>query len=214
MNQNPCRERGRVNGWGCWSLALALIATFASSAGAQSVLLTEIYNSGVLNLGSNQTLQMTIVNNNNVSDPALPNLPASEEACTVYAQFLDGNGNVLQKQQQTLQPGQNFSISQSGQQTVQARVDVSPGTASGFAAALADQCVVSTEILNSSSAADLFAPLSRSTSPPPEKDCRRSCARDCAYLCKPIPTGVRRACEQCNQNCESNCGARDDLGPR
>jgi hypothetical protein len=172
MNQNPNRDRGRVSGRWCLSLAVALIASSASSAGAQSVLFTEIYNSGVLNLGPDQTLQLTIVNNNNVSDPALPNLPASEEVCTVYAEFLDGNGNVLQKQQQTLPPGQNFSFSVNGPQTVQARVDITPGTSSGFASGIADQCVVSTEILNgSSSDAALFPPLFQSLALPPPSQC-------------------------------------------
>ena len=205
MNQNPNRERGRVSGWWCLSLALVLIASSASSAGAQSVLFTEIYNSGVLNLGPDQTLRLTIVNNNNVSDPALPNLPASEEACTVYAQFLDGNGNVLQKQQQTLQPGQNFSFSQSGQQTVQARVDVSPGTVSGFAAALADQCVVSTEILNTSSVDPLlFPPLSRGKIHPPRRDCNKSCDSDCDS-CKDVPANARVICKVCSTSCRAGC---------
>ena len=201
--------------WQSVAAAIALLAAISTSARAQTTGYTEIYNSGVLTLGSDESLRVTIVNNNNVSDPALPNLPASEEACACVALFLDGNGNVLQKEEQTLQPGQNFSFTQSGQPTVQARVDISPGTSSGFAAGVAHQCVVSTEIVNTAS--DdllLFAPLSRSVSPSPENICERSCARDCAYLCRPIPSGVRRACGQCNRDCRSNCDARDDLGPR
>jgi hypothetical protein len=189
------------------ALAIALFATLASAASAQfGSSFTEIYNSGVLTLGVGQSLQLTIVNNNNVADPALPNLPTSEESCTFVAQFLGANGNTLQKQQQTLTPGQSFSIVQSGQSTLQARVDVSPGTTSGFASGIASQCVVSTEILNGSSSDPvLFAPLFRSVSPQSPNDCQSKCFNDCAYLCRPIVGGVRRACGQCREKCEASC---------
>ena len=184
--------------WGFVIFAIFLWAGMAAPARAQTPGFTEIYNSGLLNLGPDETLQLTIVNNNNVSDPALPTLPTSEESCAFVAQFLDANGNVLQKQQQTLQPGQNFSFSQSGQSSVQARVDITPGTASGFARPIADQCVVSDQILNTSSAdADLFAPLSRTELRAGVDQCRRRfCEDDCKLSCR-----TRR----CENNCMSFC---------
>jgi len=207
MNQGHTLIVGRIKSWLHLALAMALVAAFASSASAQSVL-TEIYNSGVLTLGTDESLQLTIVNNNNVSDPALPNLSNSAESCAFVAQFLDANGNTLQKQQQTLQPGQNFSFSQSGQTTVQARVDVSPGTSSGFGEGISSQCVVTSAVVNTS-AADvvLFAPLSRTDIPPSSGDCKNACFNDCAYLCRPVPTpsGVRAECGKCRKACEAEC---------
>ena len=199
MNQDLTRVKSRVSrGW-CWSLTLALLAYFASSASAQSVLFTEIYNSGVLTLGPDESLQLTIVNNNNVSDPALPTASTSVESCTVVAQFLDGNGNTLQKQQQTLQPGQSLALSQSGQSTIQARVDVSPGTASGFARAIADQCVVSDEILSTSSPdAVVMAPLTQTRT----KEDKKTCVSDCAKFCRDNPEIPRYLClTTCKPNC-------------
>ena len=180
------------------ALAILLCAGTGARANAQATGFTEIYSSGLLTLGPDESLQLTIVNNNNVSDPALPTLPTSEESCAFVAQFLDANGNVLQKQQQTLQPGQNFSFSQGGQSSVQARVDITPGTASGFARPIADQCVVSDQILNTSSAdADLFAPLSRTELRAGVDQCRRRfCEDDCKLSCR-----TRR----CENNCVSFC---------
>ena len=184
--------------WKFVTLAIVLWAGIAAPARAQTPGLTEIYNSGLLNLGPDQSLRLTIVNINNVSDPALPELPTSEESCAFVAQFLDANGNTLQKQQQTLQPGQNFSFSQSGQATVQARVDISPGTSSGFGKLIADQCVVSDQILNTSSAdADLFAPLSRTVLGAGVDQCRRKfCEDDCKLSCRS---------RRCEENCLSFC---------
>ena len=207
MNQGHTRTSGRIKGWLPLSLATALIAAFASSAWAQSVL-TEIYNSGVITLGADESLQLTIVNNNNVSDPALPNLSSAAESCTFVAQFLDANANPLQKQQQTLQPGQSFSFTQSGETNVQARVDVSPGTSSGFGEGISSQCVVTSAVVKTSSAdLVLFAPLSRSDIPPSSGDCKQACFNDCAYLCRPVPTpsGVRAECGKCRKACEAEC---------
>ena len=203
----------RIRRYGCfiadwWHLPLAMVffAIVASPARAQTTTFTKIYNSGILTLGADESLQLTIVNNNNVADPALPDLPASEETCAYIAQFLDGNGNPLQKQQQTLQPGQNFSFSLSGPQTVQARVDITPGTSSGFAGGIADQCVVSTEILNGSSAdAALFPPLFQSLAIPPLSRCEINCIRDCKIICS---FGKKPAdfCTGCKKSCRSKCG--------
>src|SRR5271156_4077248 len=156
MNKNCTWIKRCIIGCFCLSLAMVLSAARTSIAGTPSSDVspsgTKIYTSGVLTLGADESLQLTIVNNSNVSDPALPPLSASEVSCTIVARFLDGNGNTLQQQQETLQPGQNFSLSVSGQQMVQAWVDVSPATSfRGFAGAIAaDQCVVSTEVLNNS----------------------------------------------------------------
>jgi hypothetical protein len=206
MNKN-CTWLKRRIGWSCFALAMVLSAAIASLAGAQSSTFgktyTKIYNSGVLSLGADESLQLTIVNNNNVSDPALLTLPASEESCTFVARFLDGNGNTLQEQQQTLQPGQNFSFSVSGQKTVQARVDVSPGTSSGFAGEIADQCVVSSEILNSSNDPVLFPPpvntLDLQVAP---AACIDACRVDCRTACS---RGDIQGCSFCMDACIDRC---------
>jgi hypothetical protein len=196
--------RPRLTGLGCISIAIVLLAAIATPAVAQNSTVTEIYNSGIVSLGPDETLQLTIVNNNNVPDPALPPVPASAELCSIVAQFLDGSGTTLQKQEQTLQPGQNLSLSVSGQQTVQARVDVSPGTSSGFARAIADQCAVSTEILNTSSNEPvLFPGLRASRVPTSLQECKSQCSKDCSARCKKV-AGCRSFCtDACKDDCES-----------
>ena len=189
----------------CWhfSLAAVLFAAIASPAGAQTTNFTEIYNSGVLTLGADESLRLTIANNNNVSDPAVPTVPAGETSCIVLAQFLDGGGAVLQKEQQTLQPGQNFSLSVSGQQTVQARVDVSPGTSSGFARIIAAQCTVSNEIVNTeSSDAARFPPLALSLVSGSPLQCRQQCRSDCSKRCQKTPGCFSLCLSPCQDECE------------
>jgi len=184
--------RSRRTSFGVFSLAMFFLATIAVPARAQTSSFTEIYNSGVLTPGAGETLQLTIVNNNSVDDPALPSLSTSAESCTFIAQFLDGNGNTLQKQQQTLAPGQNFSFSQNGPLTVQARVDISPGTASGFADPIANECVVSDEIVNTSSGDPiLFPPLTSSEIKPSSKVCKEGCEDGCKQVCQRT---IRRGC--------------------
>jgi hypothetical protein len=187
-----------------FSLSLVLLLALVSPARAQFRSFIEIYNSGVLTLGADQTLLVTIVNDNNVADPALPALSAPDEACSIVAQFLDGKGNVLQKQQQTLQPGQSVSFRQSGQQTVQARVDISPGTASGFASTIAGQCVVSDEILDGSSGDPiLFPPLLNSRVEPPPDVCKPGCRDACFNTCH-----SRGGDRDCFGKCIEICGRR------
>ena len=185
------------------ALAIALLITFPSFARAQTTNFTAIYNSGLLTLGPDETLRLTIVNDNNISDPALRNLPASAESCTVVAQFLDGNGSALQREQQTLQPGQNVSFSINGQQTVQARVDVSPGTNNGFAVRIAGQCVVSNEILNTASNdAVLIPPLSSSLVTGDRAKCRRACEPFCRPLCVSDLDCVSLCTAECKAGCD------------
>jgi len=201
MSPNRNRIRRRGGGSWCLSMALALIAACASPVGAQSSNFTEIYNSGLLTLGPDETLQLNLVNNNNVSDPALPDLPPSRETCVYLAQFLDGTGNVLQKQQQTLQPGQNFSLSVSGQSPVQARVDLSPGTTSGFAPLVADQCVVSDAILKPpSNDPVLFPPLFRTLGAGVDPCSRAVCKSGCEPDCR-----TRQCLEKCDAFCKRLC---------
>ena len=204
MNYCPPLVRRRP---GLWHLALMLasLAAIASPAYAQSSNFTEIYNSGLVTLGADETLQLTIVNNNNVADPALPNLSASAESCAFVAQFLDSSGNTLQKQQNTLQPGQNFSFSIGGHQTVQARINVSPGTASGFAAPIADQCAVSTEILNTSSNEPmLFPPVGRIRLGASLGQCKSQCKTDCRSRCGKNPACFDFCVEPCIDACVSD----------
>ena len=200
MSMAPALTRHPLSYWALVTLTILLGTVTAGPARAQTPGFTEIYNSGVLTLGPDQSLQLTIVNNNNVPDPALPDASAAVESCTVVAQFLDGNGNTLQKQQQqTLQPGQNLSLSQGGQSTIQARVDVSPGTASGFARAIADQCVVSDEILKTSSTDPvLFAPLAKTHAQEGKKECISDCLKFCGEH-RQIPTFL------CLTTCKPNC---------
>ena len=198
------RVRARLKGLRRSSIAIALLVGMASPARAQSPGFTEIYNSGLLTLGSDETLKVTIVNNNNVDDPAVPALTASAEACTFVAQLLDANASPLQKQQQTLQPGQNFSFSINGPQTVQARVDISPGTSSGFADLIAGQCVVSDEILNTASNdAVRVPPLSTSQVKEGELHCISGCGLDCSFRCR-----ATKPHNPCIKACVEACGGR------
>ena len=197
--------RSRRTSFGVFSLAMFFLATIAVPARAQTSSFTEIYNSGVLTPGAGETLQLTIVNNNSVDDPALPSLSTSAESCTFIAQFLDGNGNTLQKQQQTLAPGQNFSFSITGHQTVQARVDLSPGTSSGLAGLIADQCVVSTEILNTSSNEPmLFPPVGRIRLGASLGQCKSQCKTDCRSRCGKNPACFDFCVEPCIDACVSD----------
>ena len=201
-----CRPRTRtINSVWRIVLTIALAIALPSLAGAQTASFTEIYNSGLLALGTGETLQLTIANNNNVPDPAIPALPASEESCTFVAQFLDANASPLQKQQQTLQPGQNFSFSVSGPQTVQARVDVSPGTSSGFADLIAAQCPVSTEIMNSSSGDPVQFPLLSGIGLPTEP---RLCRSNCAIDCRASANDDKGRFQRCLNSCYARCKGR------
>jgi len=192
MNSSHSLYRRRLPGVWRIAAAVSLLIAIASPARAQSSAFTQIYNSGVLTLGPDESLQVTIVNNNNVPDPAVPVLSTSDESCAYVARFLDANGNALQTQQQTLAPGQNFSFSQNGPQTVQARVDISPGTASGFADPIANECVVSDEIVNTSSGDPiLFPPLTSSEIKPSSKVCKEGCEDGCKQVCQRT---IRRGC--------------------
>jgi hypothetical protein len=184
---------------------LALLIGFASPARTQYFGFTQFDNSGLLTLGRDESLQVTIVNNNGVSDPALPTLDPSDEVCEIVVQFLDGSGNVLQKQEQTLKPGENFSLSQGGQQTVQARVDVSVGSQSGFAPGIVEECVVSDEVLKTSTADPvLFAPMSKSTTLRSPDRCAGDCSHQCKSACS--RSGATRQClRSCLTECKQRC---------
>ena len=202
MNGSRTRAGHRFASWQVCSLAVLWFAALASPASAQMTGFTKIYNTGLLPAGSDEVSQQVVVsfvNNNNVPDPALPSLAASEEACTCVAQFLDANGNTLQKQRQTLQPGQNFSFSMGMNQAVQARVDISPGTTSGFAPIVTDQCAVSAEILDTSLNEPVaFPPLSSTRVAGPLGTCEDGCVQNCALRSK----HDRGAClDLCRRGC-------------
>jgi len=191
MNEHgrrPCRQLRAL--W-CALPMVIIYAAVAAPGNAKTPSFIEIYNSGVLTLASDEALQLTIANDNNVSDPALPTIPDSQtRSCTFLAQFLDASGNVLQKQQQTLEPGQNFSVSQSGQQTLQARVDLWAETSSGSSRAIADQCVVFNEIVKSSTLEPvLFPPMLRSCVAGSPIACQKGCAGNPTCLATCATTG-------------------------
>jgi hypothetical protein len=189
-------------------LAIAVCTAAGAPAFArrlgQTAPFTRVYNSGVLTLGADQTLQLTIVNNNNLSDPAVPSLPVPESSCSFVAQFLDASGNILQKQQQTLAPGQSVSLTVNGPQTVQSRVDVSSGTESGFGAIIADQCPVSNEIVNTSSNDPvLFPPLTSTSIPSFPEECRQACQKDCAPRCQHAAGCLKFCVDECEDGCKN-----------
>ena len=214
MSHHEVSETGpgairRFAGWWGFAFGIAFSVAIASPAAAQSANYTRIVTTGLLSAGSDevsaQVARLFISNINNVPDPALPPLAASEESCTCVAQFLDGNGNTLQKQQLTLQPGENFSISIGMNQAVQGRVDISPGTASGFGGLIADQCVVSSEIMDASNDPVLFPPLNSTRVLGASSTCQSGCLADCSDICK-RGTSDRASCLNiCRQSCRLGC---------